>query len=666
MKLFDAFKQYIISHPKEVAYKPTSDNYDRTALLTITNKFPLDDIEDTQEERDKIHDFIEISDYYHGLVDEAYSFMKKVFDDFNMKGENTISYFIALLNREHKIIFDKNWQEVKKRPRGLYAFHDLTDPKLQLPDGSFVDARSALECATDAIGMLCNYMRFFLDKEFKNEVADPQHFAGNALRVFHVADICVAFKQSYDDILYNGGYIKLDPKKQVFFFDYDNYQNLRLLKAGNMMFGERIAYVYNKYRHERKILGLEKYVSNYRIKRVKSHDGYVTLEFGQGEPKAHKELVLDIESAIGAFYDYLDLNIVLDKIGTGLMLEEVLAVWTALRYICRETFVKLDFDFSMYTKEEMDLIPRLFKKEELIAYIQKLTGIKKHKVRAALESFEVDWHRFNDIWTSPLMLNHSCYSVPFFPIIDYVPYNVIDTILERGGHSLDDRGKVFETFLYKRIVNQKHLFYTACHPSKFYGTSGNGEEIDLIIELKELIIVCEAKCIHYSMEAIDYYNARKRLENGAVQAKRKASFVETHPDLFANLGEVSTRKVMPLVVTNYPNFTGFEFDGVYVIDSHSFISYFNAGYLSMNELSSTDYSLRGMCFFYSDEDQYSSNFEPFVQKNPIKELYMKQIDVDNISLLPQIDPWKCYAKSAIYKGYTSINITNGPAESLTN
>ena len=370
--------------------------------------------------------------------------------------------------------------------------------------------------------------------------------------------------------------------------------------------------------------------------------------------------------SIGAYYEYLDLSVVLEKIDTDLLLEEALAVWTALRYICKEALVNLGCDFSMNTKEEMDLIPRLFKKEELIAYIQKLTGIKNHKVRATLESFEVDWNRFNDIWTSPLMLNNACYSVPFFPIVDYVPFNVIDSLLERGGYNLDDRGEVFETFLYQRIVNEKHLFHTACYPSKFYGTSGNGEEIDLIVVLKELIIVCEAKCIHYSMEPIDYYYAQKRLENGAEQAKRKASFVETHPGFFADLGDVSTRKVLPLVVTNYPTFTGFEHNGVYVIDSHSFISYFNAGYMSMNELSSTENTLRGVCFFYKNEDQYSTNFESFVQSNPIKDLYLKQIVVDNISLLPQIAPWKCYAKSAIYKGYTSINITNGPVESTTN
>lgn len=38
MKLFDAFKQYIVKHPKVAAYKPTSADYDRDKLFAIVKK----------------------------------------------------------------------------------------------------------------------------------------------------------------------------------------------------------------------------------------------------------------------------------------------------------------------------------------------------------------------------------------------------------------------------------------------------------------------------------------------------------------------------------------------------------------------------------------------------------------------------------------------------
>lgn len=39
MKLFDAFKQYIVKHPKVAAYKPTSADYDRDKLFAIVKNW---------------------------------------------------------------------------------------------------------------------------------------------------------------------------------------------------------------------------------------------------------------------------------------------------------------------------------------------------------------------------------------------------------------------------------------------------------------------------------------------------------------------------------------------------------------------------------------------------------------------------------------------------
>lgn len=44
MKLFDAFKQYIVKHPRVAAYKPTSDKYDRDELFAILRKLGPEDM----------------------------------------------------------------------------------------------------------------------------------------------------------------------------------------------------------------------------------------------------------------------------------------------------------------------------------------------------------------------------------------------------------------------------------------------------------------------------------------------------------------------------------------------------------------------------------------------------------------------------------------------
>jgi len=659
IRLFDAFKQYIVNHPKVTAYKPTSGKYDGGKLRDVVKKLKPLEVDSSKDEIDKVGDFSEISDYFHGLVNEIYVRIKKDFNDFNMKGKNIMEFFIADLNREYRVLHVKMREAARQLSKGTYLYQDMINPKVQLPTGEYVDARAALEASTEAINMICNYLRFFLDEDFKNEKADPGLFAANVLRIYRMADVNVTFKHSYDDILYNGGFIRIEQENKLLTFDYDNYYELRLLKVGNMMFSERMMHVNSKYRLEGKKLEFGKYVANYRIKRVKLQEGYVTLEFGQGDPKAHREITIEMEAAIESFYEYLDVNVKLENLG-GILLAEALAVWTALRYICYETLERIDSDNkSMFTKEDWNIVPRKFKKEDLIGYIEKLTGIKRSKVKSALESFEADWSQYNDIWTLPLILNGEYYSVPFFPIINCVPYNVIDTLLERGGYSLDERGKVFEKYIHQRIMGEKHEYNINCAASRHYGNDNDGEEIDLIVVLRDLVILGEAKCIHCSMDPQDYHNAWTRLADGAEQAKKKATFVESHPELFEELGDIRGKRVLPIVVTNYPTFVGFEHDGVYVIDSFSFISYLNAGYMTMRELSMTDNPIRQIHQFYHNEAEYSANFEKYIQKNPVKEMYMSKVVVEDIPLLPQIDPWKCRAKSAVYKGHPGFDISNG-------
>ncbi|MBR2196573.1 MAG: hypothetical protein IJ911_13300 [Salinivirgaceae bacterium] len=657
MKLFDAYKQYIIKNPKEAAYKPTSGKYDGKKLYEIVNNLDKTGLDYNREELQKVVDFWEISNYFHGLMNELYQRIKKNFNNFNMRGEDIKEFFIAILNREYRLVCIKMREAAKQQPKGTYLYQDITNPQIQLSSGKF-NTMAVLEASTETVNMICNSLRFYLKDELRNENADPNMFAANVLHIYEMADIYVTFKHSYDDILYNGGFIKIEQEKKVFYFDYDSHYELRLLKAGNMMFGERMSLIYSKYHLEGKKLKFGKYVTNYRIKRTKLQEGRVTLEFGQGNPKTHRELVIEMEAAIDSFYEYLDINVKLAKLN-DIMLVEALAVWTALRYICCETLERIDSDAtSMYTIKDMDFIPRLYKKEHLIEYVEKLTGINKKKVKNTLESFEADNNHYNDIWTSPLILNGGYYSVPFYPIINYMPYNVIDTLLERGGYDLDERGKNFEKYIYQCIMREKHKYHIICSPSKYFGTKEEGEEIDLMVVLKNLVIIGEAKCIRYSMNPQDYYNAWTRLKNGAKQAKKKVLFVEKHPDLFKELGEIRGKKVLPIVITNYPTFVGFEHDGVYVIDSFSFISYLNNGCMAMWELSKTANSIIQAQPFYRNEDEYSANFEKYLQKNPLKEMYVSKVVVEDIPLLPQINPWKCQAKSAQYKGHPGFDINN--------
>lgn len=83
MKLFDAYKHYIVKHPKVSAYKPSSPDYDEEKLLGILKELEPMDLDFSDVERDKVIDFLHISTYLHNLYVEFYTDVQKQMADFN-------------------------------------------------------------------------------------------------------------------------------------------------------------------------------------------------------------------------------------------------------------------------------------------------------------------------------------------------------------------------------------------------------------------------------------------------------------------------------------------------------------------------------------------------------------------------------------------------------
>ena len=401
-KLFDAFRHYIIKHPREEVYKPSSPKYDGNQLIGILKKLDPLELDFPQEEIDKVMDFVHISDYLHNLYIDFYTTVQQRLADFNMKGEDIVEFFITFLNREWKTIIDKVLAAPKSLPKGTYLYQDMVNHKLQLEDGTKLDVQAVLEGATDAVSMLCNFMRHMFDKEFCNEAADPKWFTANLRDIFQMADVMATFKYSYDNVLYDSIYVKMDKDKKTIAFYFENDRNEMLKRLGNMIIGERMLHVECQQREKKMKSELERYVQFRRIKRMKVQDGFIKFEFGKGEPKHFLDIVKETQAAITAYYEYLDLNMKLDKLN-DITVAEILGVWMAIQYICREGTEQWKMGKgTLYTKEELGDMPRKIKTDDLLAYLVILTGIKQSHIKTTVEALEADWKRFNYIWTSPL------------------------------------------------------------------------------------------------------------------------------------------------------------------------------------------------------------------------------------------------------------------------
>lgn len=656
---FKAYKRYIIHHPQRVQYKPTADKaFDKRKLYDVYKEI-IKDVEPKEEDCALIYDFVRISQYLHDIYSEMYKHLNDDLRHLNLKGIEVAEYLVACLNREYKVIWKKRAEAMEKAEKGTYLTSDMIDFKLlsSAPGIGMLDARASLEAATDSYNLIMNYLRHFLDEKFETDDAKEGEFAGRLIRMFQITQIAVVFKHSYDDILYNKGFVKVDDENRSIMFDYDNHEDLILLRAGDMMFSERRLHVMSENLHKQIKPRLYRYVTDRRIKRAKIENSIITLEFGQGNAKEHKEIVNDLQASIDAFYEFLQGETVLPQMANATV-DEAISVWGAIQYIAMYVSTYKDYDVALFKKEDFSVVPSKIRKDSLIDYVVKLTNIKASKVKMVIMKMEADWSRYNDMWTSMIYPVGDYYLLPFYPILYSSPYNVIDQMMLRGGVDLDNRGKLFERYLYQQLTEKRTSYPIKCLKVGDYGENGDNEEIDVVVGMKNVILVADAKCIHYSVEPINYAEAWGRLEEGCEQAIRKALFIRNHPEFFNALGDTSNKKFIPFVITNYPTYTGFSHNGVYVIDSHSFLAYMQGGYVTMREMGMNEDPVIAARRFYQNEDQYSDNFESYLQSNPIKELFRKRIYIRDLPLMPEgKDTYKVVCKSAEVVNDPQFNIS---------
>ena len=709
--MFSEFKKYIINHPRVAEYRPTSDNYNKDKLLAIlktldpsspqVSKFlddpttrqpddlPNNGIGTKSSEMEtsvrRIADFIQFSTYLHKWWTEFYRILKQDMIKTGLSGAELSLFPIAMLNRDWKVITEKRREQLKKVPEGLYMVSDLMNFKIDPENGMKpVDIRAAMENETDSVGLIMNYLRYFNSDDFEpsavsnqppvsdlNAAAQKQpalaittspsemmsqKMGGVVLRMKTVASVYAVLKRCYDDVLYGDGYVEIDEENHRVFFGDDSCDKLLSLAEGEEMFSQRRLRVFDRLRQGAETGRRQGWMPQYRLKKVEIEDGVMTPKLVRANPKEFTMLELDMRAAMKSYYEFLDKNAVLTMFN-GATAEEVIRCVVALQYLVNEVVETERYDDSLFTKDDFRKVPCRMNQRVLMDYLKRFTSIDGRKLKCIIDAMTAQMNGFSDIWTRPLFEMGNDYLMPFFPMLYSSPYNLIDCLLKEGGFDLDERGRLFEEYLLKSLTEKETSYPLTCIGACLRGSGKDSEEIDLIIGMKNIVVVADAKCIHYPMTPQNFHDAEERLRDGARQAVRKARFVEEHPELFKELGDYTGKRILPVVITNYPFFTGIVFDGTPVVDSHSLLAYMTSGVISLRELGMEGDRLRGAHFLYNNEDEFCTNLEDFLRNNPMKEWIGNQMEVVEKSLLPDLpDEWQFVAVAAQLKGNPLFNI----------
>lgn len=117
------------------------------------------------------------------------------------------------------------------------------------------------------------------------------------------------------------------------------------------------------------------------------------MDFGQGEPKEHKQIVGDMQSAVDSYCEFLVGDTILPNLA-NCAIDEVISVWCAIQYVALYVSSIVNYDISINIRKDFSPVPSKMLKSDLILYVIRLIGIKPAKIRAVVSALEADWSKF--------------------------------------------------------------------------------------------------------------------------------------------------------------------------------------------------------------------------------------------------------------------------------
>lgn len=617
----------IIVNSKDKRVKPFSPSFDDSILKHIKNKV----IKEESLNRDFEHlydNFVSVSKIMNRIYNDVFATIKEIVVYTGTPAFDLISHLVALVNCNYYSIAKKLNQQLPDNKGKVQPYYVLAAAKLESLDKEvgLLPIDSSLEMEIDILSMLINYIRYFRDVKFEHSpVTGIEYVEAVKCMFFNMNGLC-ALKTDYDDSILNEGYFRFDDEPKTLHFDYFNHNNLKLLQAGVLVLNQKVMHETNKdLKHD--LFG--RCFTGKRIKKMEVVDGKIELKFSCGKNIYLEEKSKSFAASISGYYDYLK-NEKLPKFDNATVLEAI-SVWVLIQALAEYVHNNFKWDFDIVSKSDFDRVPCRIRKKMLMDYIDAFSSLSIVKIKKILPAFVSIPDAFCDMWNEPLYDCGEYYAFPLFSISQGVGFNIIDSIIQKGGIDLQERGPIFETFIASEMSKAHQSGYKrdVFGSKKYERNGGDYQEIDCIIELKDLVIVAELKCTHYPMNPLNHHDCWDRLKGGCNQAAKKAKYVQDNPKLFQKLSNtISGKPVLPVVVTNYPNYTGYSHNGVYIIDSHTFTSYLNTGIVTANVASKEKGNqVIGIIKLYNSEEEFATNITNYLCENPLVKLFKNNIQI---------------------------------------
>jgi hypothetical protein len=562
---------------------------------------------------------------------------------------STLEAIITLANRDFYLISQLTSKSNKINEH--VNFNKITNTSFysRIPEMGLINAQAGLEANHDGLNVILNQMKKkILDSRGQNVKFEN---VDGLFRLLGFSNLYAVTKSSYDTAIWENYDFSYNPTKAELLIKCPNNQNQEFHAIGQFrlernLFSSKMI-ILEAFKEKSPFYNLisKESLEKRKPKRLKSvilTKGVLTYKLANGIEKESVLKELLNLADITTYYSFIRNEILpnFDKIN----LYDIFLIYSEIQCL---------FELAHQTKKEEDSDPLIsfrryqlkMNKNELINYVLLKTRYSRLQIKQIVDLICHN-NTYYNIWERPFIQSDQFLLPVLFPLLSPNTLRLTDFWLEKGGFDLDRRGVMFEKYIKSVIhssVKRKGYFVKVIDKELYRLDNGDFEEIDLIVELKNIVLVGEVKCIKFPFGPRDFHNMNKRLTDGALQLERKIEFLKEHQKVFENTIDF-TKKIVSVVVTNYPIFSGIKINQIPVFDISLLENYFVSGSLKRGRISGDDKKTKfkevgTIKSYYSNEDEMSDKLKAFIEKpypvhEKINDVYREETQIT----LPEAEP----------------------------
>lgn len=527
------------------------------------------------------------------------------------KSDDLRYFYLGILiftNRDLVFLAKKNQEYIQNNK----LFNPINELKqeIQTANGNKIHINDLLDINTDILNFVFSLLRFIEIKIKKIPNSFPLEKVNEFYNFYQISNRFTVLKNLFEQICFEDNTI--NKKDDTYFISSKNNKFL-LKNISRIRIEQQCMFTANEYIKFKELYGtLHQFKHTPELVNVIQTKGFLKLDFKIGDN-------IDLDDQVNNKFFFVDLFYPFLSEEYKSIIKKNVIILAFLQEIIRKTITNTPDESTQinYDNYQFKILPK-----DIVIPLSKILKIDVSSVLSILKNnFENDGTK--SFWERPIYRFENNYYLIANSILGCNIFNIFDCWIENIPEF--NKGTLFEDYVKKTITEAckpKNFFSNVCQTKKYKGKNEE-QEIDLVWETKNTIVIGECKCIKYSFSSRDIYYSNKTIKKAIEQVKLKADFLKRNKDCFPTLN--LTKKIVRVVITNYPLYTGLILDDIPIIDFKVLSTYIEMGYNAQGLSEKGNLKIFNQINFYNTEDEFSDRIEQYITTPDVVETFKKYI-----------------------------------------